>query len=591
MSTTCLTAADIEAPQYVRYQRNSISDLREIEILPASFLPTTARFASVGGYYEEGDGGGQPFTWDADSTEPDNNGTVIKPNNISSGNPGRWKAVCPNTLGISVKAFGARGINSGDDTAAFQAAINAAGAGDGMTSVGGIAVLVPPGVYRLTNVGLLRGVKIVGVGPKVSIIRKTSTTGYAFEFDSTGITPGTVQDQVTIEGVSIWQVGTPTNGGGIRVDGVTSDARATLLDVHVQNCYRGVLTRNTIQNMLRNVNCFYSVKKGFEFTGSSYAMTAINCFASSGGDDGWELNDGNYCTLVGCAADNNAEAGYRFKNCHFMKVVGCGNEGNKYGAYLYICDGVEIDTFYTLVKSNTLNAIVLDASQRNTLRNIGSSHVNSSYGTYMVSAINGSVFNVLETGYQSHKWPGASNDGVVDDIGAFMEVTHFLEGAQPAVKNIRWPVVNLTTGMTNLRGVTFNGGIIPPIDMKTALANEARIMALYSSGNTFSGFGMSATDLAPRIAGNPGGSGYVAELGYYSEDGNWTWASRFRFTGQGVLVLRNGCQFLDGDGSPEGVVSAPPGSLFLNKQGGASTELYTKETGSGNTGWKAVTTV
>lgn len=42
---------------------------------------------------------------------------------------------------------------------------------------------------------------------------------------------------------------------------------------------------------------------------------------------------------------------------------------------------------------------------------------------------------------------------------------------------------------------------------------------------------------------------------------------------------------LEGFGSPEGAVTAPPGKLYLNKNGGVGTTLWVKETGTGNTGW------
>lgn len=42
-----------------------------------------------------------------------------------------------------------------------------------------------------------------------------------------------------------------------------------------------------------------------------------------------------------------------------------------------------------------------------------------------------------------------------------------------------------------------------------------------------------------------------------------------------------------GSGSPEGVVTAPVGTLFLRTNGGAGTTLYVKESGAGNTGWVA----
>ena len=40
-----------------------------------------------------------------------------------------------------------------------------------------------------------------------------------------------------------------------------------------------------------------------------------------------------------------------------------------------------------------------------------------------------------------------------------------------------------------------------------------------------------------------------------------------------------------GTGSPEGVVTASPGALYLNLSGGAGTTLYVKQSGTSNTGW------
>lgn len=44
---------------------------------------------------------------------------------------------------------------------------------------------------------------------------------------------------------------------------------------------------------------------------------------------------------------------------------------------------------------------------------------------------------------------------------------------------------------------------------------------------------------------------------------------------------------LNGPGSPEGVVTASVGSMYLRNDGGAGTTLYIKESGTGNTGWVA----
>jgi len=65
------------------------------------------------------------------------------------------------------------------------------------------------------------------------------------------------------------------------------------------------------------------------------------------------------------------------------------------------------------------------------------------------------------------------------------------------------------------------------------------------------------------------------------------------FQNDGMLINKNNGFSLDGvfwskgTGTPEGVVTAPVGSLFSRTDGGAGSVFYVKETGSGNTGWVA----
>jgi hypothetical protein len=54
--------------------------------------------------------------------------------------------------------------------------------------------------------------------------------------------------------------------------------------------------------------------------------------------------------------------------------------------------------------------------------------------------------------------------------------------------------------------------------------------------------------------------------------------------GKGVS-LPGGITWTSGAGSPEGVVTAPVGSLYSRSDGGVLTSLYVKQSGSGNTGW------
>lgn len=55
----------------------------------------------------------------------------------------------------------------------------------------------------------------------------------------------------------------------------------------------------------------------------------------------------------------------------------------------------------------------------------------------------------------------------------------------------------------------------------------------------------------------------------------------------GLLFSPNGRRIVIGTGSPQGVVAAPAGSIYLNTSGGASTTIWVKESGTGNTGWVA----
>lgn len=63
----------------------------------------------------------------------------------------------------------------------------------------------------------------------------------------------------------------------------------------------------------------------------------------------------------------------------------------------------------------------------------------------------------------------------------------------------------------------------------------------------------------------------------WSVDGN----GRMWLTSNGILIG-------GGNSSPEGVITAPQGSLWLRNDGGLGTSIYVKEGGTGNTGWSAL---
>lgn len=53
------------------------------------------------------------------------------------------------------------------------------------------------------------------------------------------------------------------------------------------------------------------------------------------------------------------------------------------------------------------------------------------------------------------------------------------------------------------------------------------------------------------------------------------------------MILGTNIVITTGSGSPQSVVTAPVGSLYLRNDGGANSTLYVKESGTGNTGWVA----
>jgi hypothetical protein len=76
---------------------------------------------------------------------------------------------------------------------------------------------------------------------------------------------------------------------------------------------------------------------------------------------------------------------------------------------------------------------------------------------------------------------------------------------------------------------------------------------------------------------------------------NFPWFNWFRRLYEYVTNIRGDLDstiakvsnYSSGTGTPEGVLTAPIGSLYTRTDGGASTTLYVKESGTGNTGWIA----
>ncbi len=144
---------------------------------------------------------------------------------------------------------------------------------------------------------------------------------------------------------------------------------------------------------------------------------------------------------------------------------------------------------------------------------------------------------------------------------------------------------------------TYNALRVYITDTSSAAASLALTVA-NGSGNLFE----VDKDGDVRIAGNvrqPDDGGDALRIGNgttTSVQDVWLWnneadtAEIGRLTSDGLRLGDAGVAaplLREGTGTPEGALSSPVGSLYMRRDGGASTTLYVKESGTGNTGWVA----
>lgn len=96
-----------------------------------------------------------------------------------------------------------------------------------------------------------------------------------------------------------------------------------------------------------------------------------------------------------------------------------------------------------------------------------------------------------------------------------------------------------------------------------------------------------ALDWASELSG---GADVVFSAPSYSTTGNTVTSDAVRLVGYGIPnnIVGGKPRTLFGSGSPESVVTAPIGSIYSRTDGGAGTSVYTKQSGTGNTGWDTI---
>ena len=167
------------------------------------------------------------------------------------------------------------------------------------------------------------------------------------------------------------------------------------------------------------------------------------------------------------------------------------------------------------------------------------------------------------------------NDGAVAFTALDVNVTNTASAAGSLLMNLRVGGSSVF-GVTTAGDITNNGGAFGNFTIGVAAgSNRSIIIApdgvgfLQLQGSTIQSF----SEFKQR-----GTTGFGTARN-----------SRFRFASiDNDDDGSDGAFVCSGSGAPEGVKTAPPGSIYLNQAGGASTSLYYKASGTGNTGWSAV---
>lgn len=142
--------------------RDTLDDLRAVHSV-------LARTTYVLGHTTIGDGGAGIFRWDSTSTAADDNGVYIQPDDIASGDAGRYIRDLTGVQ-LTIEMYGAKGDDATDNTTAIQAALDYVDD----QPVGGTLV-VPEGTFRSGALTMGSNTTLQGLGRLISILKPIGT--------------------------------------------------------------------------------------------------------------------------------------------------------------------------------------------------------------------------------------------------------------------------------------------------------------------------------------------------------------------------------------------------------------------------------
>jgi hypothetical protein len=219
---------------------------------------------------------------------------------------------------FNVKAYGAKGDGTTDDTVAIQASITAC---QGST-YGGI-VYFPPGTYKVTGTTyalLVTGSNtyLLGAGSGNTTIAHASTTGDTvfFQKDATGVTRS---ENVGVEGIQFKPSVTKTAGNEINV---FYSYNVQLCHLRFDGCYRCIQIGSTNNPSGDN----YKFRPVFGYVSEIYAVNSIYFLLIQNATDWWFSNISAW--LVGASGTNTLGGVTMDSNCESCNFMNCDWVGN-----------------------------------------------------------------------------------------------------------------------------------------------------------------------------------------------------------------------------------------------------------------------
>lgn len=454
---------------------------------------------------------------------------------------------------INVKdvAYGAVGDGVTNDTAAFVAAL-AVGVGD---------VLVPPGTYIVNDLAVSTSRRLVGIGKP--ILRSDDNAAEAVVI-LTGDRAAIVGCKVDADTLASYCVEV-TGANTVIEDCELYDPGVDGVLVYNGGCR---VEGNEIRNFPR-----YGVK----------VETLTPCVIVNNSIH--DAVDGNGVQVTGQFVGTYAAHGHQITGNHIYNIAsttGSGASGN--GVLIYNAGDCSItgntihDVEYSWMRGSGARRCSFDG---NVCRTAGETGVFIEFAWRDISVTGNHLHDAASSGVAFTNANDASEGrggvcsgnvitGVATDYGIFAEAACAITGNHVDIGGL----AGILLGYGGAWDLTVTGNRITDSQATPTLLVGIAAENYHGGGDVFARVPVSGNVVSAATLANYGGHDY-------SDVTNgavaWAWPS--------YPVLDHGTR--TGTGTPESAVTAPVGTLYLRTDGGASTTLYIKESGTGNTGWVA----